>query len=135
MCKKLILLSSFVLVAGLLFAGQARAADPDLVAHWKLDDGAGTTAIDSSGNGNNGVLTGNPQWAVGKLGGALDFDGNGDYVDCGNAQIFSITDAFTLTVWVNWRTRTGDWQAIVRSHFCGGSTEGLREDIYLRAQR
>ena len=113
MSRKLMFVAFFGFVLALFFASQAEAADPALVAQWKLDDGAGTTALDSSGNGNNGTLVGNPRWGAGKLGGALDFDGNGDYVDCGNAQIFSITDAFTLTVWINWRTRTGDWQTII----------------------
>jgi type II secretory pathway pseudopilin PulG len=49
-------------------------------AHWKLDDGVGTTAIDSEG-GHDGTLINEPTWVVGKLGDALDFDGSDDYVD------------------------------------------------------
>ena len=52
-----------------------------LAAHWKFDAGSGTTAVDSSGSGYNGVVAGaswNP--AGGVLGGALQFDGNDDYV-------------------------------------------------------
>ncbi len=45
MCKKMLYLASFVLVMGLVLTGEAKAADPDLVAHWKLDDGSGTIAI------------------------------------------------------------------------------------------
>jgi hypothetical protein len=33
----------------------------DLVGHWKLDD-IGNTATDSSGNGNDGTLVGDPAW-------------------------------------------------------------------------
>ncbi len=46
-----------------LSSGQ-EIADPttDLVGHWKLNDMTGTTAIDSSGQGNNGTLNGDPQW-------------------------------------------------------------------------
>jgi len=43
----------------------------------------GNTALDSSGNGNDGTFVGNPQWVTGKFGGALEFDGD-DYVNCGN---------------------------------------------------
>jgi YVTN family beta-propeller protein len=32
--------------------------DPDLVGYWKLDDGSGLTAVDSSGHDNHGVLYG-----------------------------------------------------------------------------
>jgi hypothetical protein len=50
------------------------------VAHWKLDDGTGTTAIDSVG-GHDGTLANGPVWVAGQLGDALDFDGADDYVD------------------------------------------------------
>jgi hypothetical protein len=96
MSKKLIYLVSFVLV--LSTAGDASA---ELVAHWTLDEGSGTIAYDISGNGLDGALQGDPQWVVGKIGGALEFDGNGDYIDCGNDPIFDITEQITLTVWVN----------------------------------
>jgi len=86
---------------------------PAPVAHWTLDDGEGTVAVDSSVNGLDGTLMGDPQWVEGIVGGALDFDGVDDYVDCGNDTIFSITDAFTLSVWINWRTPTVDWQTVV----------------------
>ena len=58
--------------------------DPDLVGWWKLDEGSGTMAIDWSGHDNHGTLQGNPQWVVqGYDGGALDFDGTGDWVTTG----------------------------------------------------
>ncbi len=57
MCKKLIYLTSFVLVLGLVLTSVAEAAvDPDLVAWWKFNDGSGTTTKDSSGNGNDADL-------------------------------------------------------------------------------
>lgn len=53
-----------------------------LIGHWKLDEGAGTTANDSSGNGNHGTIVGGPSWETGSIGGALLFnDGaSGHYV-------------------------------------------------------
>jgi len=59
MCKKLMYLVSFVLV--LSIAGNVSA---NLVAHWKFDDGSGTTAQDSSGNGYDGTLFGEPKWVA-----------------------------------------------------------------------
>ncbi|MCL5282653.1 MAG: LamG domain-containing protein [Planctomycetes bacterium] len=64
----------------LVCAGSASAG---LVAHWKLDDGAGTTAADSSGHNFTGNLLGGPAWIVGTDGGALELDGRDDYVDFG----------------------------------------------------
>ncbi len=75
MCRKMIYLVSFVLVLGLVLTSTAKA---DLAGWWKLDEGSGTMASDASGNGNNGTLSGDPQWVAGKLGGALEFDGYSD---------------------------------------------------------
>ena len=75
MSRKTILLIS--LASMLVAAGSASA---EFVAHWRLDETSGTTAYDSSGNGNDGTLSGNPQWEVGMIGGALHFDGSSDYV-------------------------------------------------------
>ena len=71
MCKKLIYLTSFVLV--LSMAGNTSA---DLVGHWGFDEGSGSVAHDTSGNGHDGTFEGNPQWVAGYFGGALEFDGD-----------------------------------------------------------
>ncbi len=52
--------------------------EPDfhLVGWWEFEEGTGTIAYDSSGNGNNGTLRGEPDWVSGKAGDyALEFDG------------------------------------------------------------
>jgi len=108
MYKRLIYLVSIVLV--LSTAGSASA---ELVAYWKFDEGSGTTAFDSSGNGLNGTLMGDTQWAAGKMGGALEFDGDGDYVDCGNNELFDITDELSVSAWVNIRSVTAAWMAVI----------------------
>jgi hypothetical protein len=98
MFRKSFLLISFVFVLSLVLTSSTMA---DLVGWWRLDEGTGTTAYDSSGNGNDGTILGNPQWVAGKVGNALDFDGNGDYIDIGNDPIFDITKEITLSIWVN----------------------------------
>jgi len=70
----------FVLALGLALTSTASAADPSLVGWWRLDDGSGDTALDSSDYGNHGTLNGGPQWVAGKLGGALQLDGVDDFV-------------------------------------------------------
>ncbi len=48
--------------------------DPTLVAWWKLDEGAGTTVVDSSGYNHHGKFTaGQVEWVDGIDGGALSF--------------------------------------------------------------
>ncbi|UCF16180.1 MAG: SUMF1/EgtB/PvdO family nonheme iron enzyme, partial [Phycisphaerales bacterium] len=89
------------------------ASDPNLVALWTLDDGSGSRALDSSGNDNHGTLHGDPQRTTGKIGGALDFDGDGDYVDCGNPDIFNFDGQVTVGAWINLRSIPGVHRAIV----------------------
>ncbi|MCU0913038.1 MAG: hypothetical protein MUC88_00570 [Planctomycetes bacterium] len=67
-----------------LVLGFVGTASAGLVAHWTLDEGAGTTAGDASGRGVDGTLIGGPTWVTGTQGGALQFDGRDDYVDFGN---------------------------------------------------
>ncbi|MBW7990632.1 MAG: LamG domain-containing protein [Planctomycetes bacterium] len=110
MSKRLI---SFVLVLGLVLTSMAGAADPDLVAHWKFDDGSGTTLFDSSGNGHDGTLVGDPKWVPGRLGGALEFDGDGDFVELENNTDFDIPVNITITCWIKVNQFDKTWQAIV----------------------
>lgn len=82
-----------------------------LVGHWAFDEGSGTTAYDRSGNGNNGILSGQqvqPTWATGQLNGALFFAGDpdgdggltGSYVNINSSSSLHPNTAITVTAWV-----------------------------------
>jgi outer membrane protein assembly factor BamB len=96
----------FVFIAeAFLFSGQTVFAEPNLVSHWKFDEGTGTTAYNSAGS-NNGTIAGNPVWVTGRVGAyALDFDGTGDYVNVGNNSSLDV-NAFTISAWV-YRAQSG----------------------------
>jgi hypothetical protein len=113
MCRKLICTISFVAVLGMGLTSAAQAADPDLVAHWRFDETSGTTAVDSSGNGHDGTLMGDPTWVAGKIGSALDFDGSGDYVDCGASPDFESPVNITVACWIKVDVFDKTWQAII----------------------
>jgi hypothetical protein len=83
----------------------AGARTGSMVGYWKMDEGTGTVAKDSSGKGNNGTLTNmatapstsTSGWSnSGKFNKALNFDGTDDYVNGGS--IGPLT-AFTVTGW------------------------------------
>ena len=100
-----------VLALVLMTAGlaSAMAADPNLVGHWKLDGNAN----DSTGS-NHGTLIGNPTWANDpQRGWCLDLDGNGDYVDVGDAPSLTFTEEITVACWIKVRKFDRNWSAIV----------------------
>src|SRR4030042_6620249 len=101
MYRKLFYLVSFVLVLSVALTSVARAADPDLVGWWRLDDGSGMTAADMSGNGNDGTLRGDTAWVTGHLGKALQFDGVDDFVGVPHADILTMDNEVTVMAWIN----------------------------------
>jgi Concanavalin A-like lectin/glucanases superfamily/F5/8 type C domain len=106
MCKALTCLFSSVMLLGLLLAGVADAADPSLVAHYRLDEGAGFVATDSSGNGYDGTLLGQPQWVLGPddSGVALAFNPNDACtgIECPTFDPTDGTGQFSFTIWAFW---------------------------------
>jgi len=52
----------------------------DARAWYRLDDGTGSTAADSSGNGHTGTLAGGPSWISAVSSNGLSFDGVNDEV-------------------------------------------------------
>jgi hypothetical protein len=79
---------------------------PGCVGYWKFDEGSGSTASDSSGNGNSGTLTTYqdttlPQWVSGLNGtSALTFDGVGDFVQVPDSSSLDFSSAVTVMAWV-----------------------------------
>ena len=78
-----------LLTASVCLATAVTSEAAVLVAHWDLEEGAGTTAADSSGNGHDGTIAGggNP-WITSGLPpvpsgttAALDFDGVDDQIN------------------------------------------------------
>lgn len=70
-----------------------------LVAAFGFDAGAGTTAADSSGRGNNGTISG-ATWTAGRFGGALAFNGTTNWVTVNDANSLDLTTGMTLEAWV-----------------------------------
>ena len=117
MSKKLIFMVSFAFVLGVVLISVTKAADPDLVGWWRLDEGSGTIATDFSGYGNNGTIQSSPQWVAGKIGKALQFDGVDDYVDVPHAEILTASNEVTVMAWINTSRHGGPgtegWQGII----------------------
>ena len=119
MCKTSVYLLSCLLVLSVVGVTMG-----DLVGHWKFEEGAGTTANDSSGNGHHGKVLGTPEWVSGPAGqgGALGFNPATCLgVDCG---IFDPTNGkgqFTVALWAFW-DGTGTFQHFLTKSNGWGTT-------------
>src|SRR5262245_10814431 len=65
-----------------------------LVAAYGFEEGAGGTTADASGNGLSGTISG-AQWARGRFGNALRFDGQDDWVTVADAAALHLTTGMT----------------------------------------
>ena len=80
------------------------SGEANLVAYYKLNETSGTTADDAKGS-NNGTLHNmdNSDWQTSPAmygpKNCLDFDGNNDYVDCGDINLSGST--ITMDCWIN----------------------------------
>jgi len=77
---------------------------------WSFDEGAGSTANDISGWGNNGTLINSPTWRCASTdisytpsgqGCSLEFNGSTQYVNAGSGTSLAISSGgFTLETWI-----------------------------------
>lgn len=82
----------------------AGAASAQWTGEWPMDSTAGTTAVDISGNMNDGTLMnfGATPWVAGMFGNALSFDGVDDYVaPAFQASIYDgLGSPYSIAYWV-----------------------------------
>ena len=74
-----------------------------LLMHLNNDSAFGendSLVYDFSGNGNNGSVVGAIPTVDGKLGGAFEFDGDGDYISLGNDSSLKPSLPVTISAWV-----------------------------------
>jgi hypothetical protein len=108
-----------------VWTSTAQAADTDPVAWWKFDEGTGTVAGDSSGNGMNGTLVSNPVWRQdGMRNGCLFFDGDLAHVRITHHDsLVPRTGSFTILFWANVdvtpAARDIDWDLVVNKRDTG----------------
>lgn len=102
---------------------------------WKLDEGSGQTAYDSSANDNTGTVHG-ATWTNGKINGGLSFDGINDYVEVADDDTLDISNEITIMAWVK-PSRMGDYESFVHKddayvlQFAPGTDGYLRGALWL----
>ncbi len=96
------------------------STDNSLLGWWRMDNGAGSSATDSSSAGNNGVLTNfdlASAWVPGFIGGALTFDGTDDFVELGDILNFDASSPFTISAWTNRQAVGSDHTIFARADY------------------
>lgn len=72
-----------------------------LVGYWRFESVNSTNyTSDSSGHGNNGLLKNFNNTTKGRFGNALDFDGEGDYVEITDANSLDASSRLTISAWI-----------------------------------
>ena len=80
-----------------------------LHTYLTFDEGSGTSAADSSGNGHAGTLV-NAAWTVGKKSNAVSLNGSNGYVSL-PAGAFTDLGDFTIATWVYWNASSSQVEA------------------------
>jgi hypothetical protein len=107
-------------------AALTSAADLHPLMHLAFDDGSGTVAHDSTGNGHDGTLVNGPTWVAGVLGGALSFD---EYNDIVTVTDFPLAASFSIAFWFRVADNSGIWN---QSMFSWGPTYGRNSlNVYI----
>jgi hypothetical protein len=134
MGTRLVSLTLLVIVASTMAGPLAYAGDPALMAWWKLDDGTGNVALDSSGNGHNGTIV-NPNGGLG-TGGSVWFndpergmvisfngtDGSGACVTTGlTVPVMTLDNDFTWIFWAKQHTSQATNNDVILGNRNGGN--------------
>ena len=126
-------------LGGIFFSATASGYDilnahgDNVVGSWYFDEGSGSTAYDSSENGNDGTIYGATWSNDGMLNGSMYFDGSDDYVNIPNDSSLQLTDSMTIMVWIRFESG-GNWnpRIIHKQRSYQIFTEGIYTKRYLK---
>jgi len=99
------------------------AVGSEVIGEWLFDEGSGSAARDTSGNGHNGTITG-PVWGTGIVGGGLVL-ASGRYVTLDTDTALNPSN-FTITAWIKPGDFTGAYNYIYsNARDCCGTYNGI----------
>jgi hypothetical protein len=98
---------------------------PGPVAAYGFSEPSGTTAVDSSGRGNSGTISGAVRTTLGRFGSALTFDGVNDWVTVADSNSLDLSSAMTLEAWVYPTALLGSWRTVLLKEQPGHFTYAL----------
>jgi len=88
--------------AALTFTIAPPPPEAGLMAAYSMDEGAGTSLVDRSGQSNLGTLMNGTAWGTGRNGGGITFDGINDYVIIPSSPTIDVSGTnLTVEFWTN----------------------------------
>ena len=102
-----------------------------LVLHLRFDEGKGNQVADSSGKAITGAIEGKAAWAQGKVGGALEFDGQSNMVVIADRAELNPTGGLTVAAWVKSSAPDNNRRIVQKS--TPGGTPGADDQYRLLA--
>lgn len=79
------------------------AESEGLVLYYTFDTESKDVITDLSGNGNDAAIKGQVKWDEGKLGKALLFEANGQYLEVPDSESLKPEEAMTIALWMSWK--------------------------------
>ena len=70
------------------------------VGYWSMNEGTGSTAIDTSGYGNNATAVGSPTWVPGTIGPAISLNGSSQSLTVADNASFNYANGITVSTWM-----------------------------------
>jgi len=108
MMRKIVWLIVLAFVS--VMAAQAEIDPSSIAGVWLFDDGSGDVALDSSGNGNDGIVTG-VTWTTGRFGGGLLFEDAGS-VEIASTAKLQVGDQKTIMAYFSAQA-LDDWHQLI----------------------
>jgi hypothetical protein len=97
----------------------------DAIGYWPLDATSGMVAVDASGDGNNGTVSGATWNPNGKVNGCLSFNGVNNYVGITNP----VSTDFSIVFWVKTTQTAGTGQWYNGAALVDGDYPGTANDF------
>ncbi|MBI5234886.1 MAG: hypothetical protein HY886_01360 [Deltaproteobacteria bacterium] len=111
-------------ISGTFDAGNFGGLPSGAVAYYNMVEGAGLTAHDTSGNGNDATLKNGVAWTGGRAGtvpnNAVSLNGGNNFLEAPDSNSLDLTDQGTIEVWAK-KNSNRTYQAYVGKYAFSGS--------------
>jgi hypothetical protein len=106
-------------------SGGSKAVKANLVAAYGFEESTGLQAIDASGFGNHGTISGARRVTTTQFGNVLEFNGSNNWVTVNGSASLDLATGMTLEAWVYLTTTMRGWVTALLKEQTGGLAYAL----------